>query len=119
MLYGRPLPPEFFACAGADFPAGTDLLIVAGTSLTVHPAAGLVRRTAPSQPRLVVNNERVGVGLGLRYDDGDSDRDSGRDGGRDTGRRCGVSRCTSKLIPVFRAVPVPGLGRASSGPGQG
>lgn len=38
VLYGRPLPEEFNTAMRKELPK-TDLLIVAGTSLTVYPAA--------------------------------------------------------------------------------
>jgi NAD-dependent deacetylase sirtuin 2 len=41
-MTGWELPGRFFECAAADLPE-LDLLIVAGTSLGVHPAAGLVQ----------------------------------------------------------------------------
>jgi len=38
VLYGSRLPDRFFKCLQEDFPEQVDLLIVAGTSLTVSPA---------------------------------------------------------------------------------
>lgn len=42
VLYGRNLPDEYFEGTHADFPDEVDLLIVAGTSLTVGPANTIV-----------------------------------------------------------------------------
>jgi NAD-dependent SIR2 family protein deacetylase len=69
VLYGRSLPDEFFASVREDFPASVDLLIIAGTSLTVGPANTLPLRVAPGTPRLVVNRDLVGEDLGLVFDD--------------------------------------------------
>jgi NAD-dependent deacetylase sirtuin 2 len=79
VLYGRSLPDEFFARVKEDFPASVDMLIVAGTSLTVGPANTLPLRVAPGTPRLVVNRDRVGEDLGLVFDD------AGDVAGADTG----------------------------------
>ena len=57
VLYGSNLPKEFFERSKTDLPV-IDLFIVAGTSLTVFPAAGIVS-DAPKF-RLVCNNEKVG-----------------------------------------------------------
>mmetsp|Transcript_74428 Transcript_74428/g.174671 ORF Transcript_74428/g.174671 Transcript_74428/m.174671 type:complete len:113 (-) Transcript_74428:23-361(-) len=51
-----------------------DLLIVAGTSLTVSPANSLVGGVGPQCVRLLVNRDRVGEDLGLRFGP-DSQRD--------------------------------------------
>eukprot|EP00041_Stephanoeca_diplocostata_P023772 m.591408 g.591408 ORF g.591408 m.591408 type:complete len:413 (-) comp22378_c0_seq16:753-1991(-) len=67
VLFGSPLPREFFSCAAADTPTA-DLLIVAGTSLVVQPANQLVQSVQDSCPRLIVNKERVGMDLGIEYD---------------------------------------------------
>jgi NAD-dependent SIR2 family protein deacetylase len=59
VLYGRNLPREFFDCSDAD--AGeTSMLFVAGTSLTVHPAASLPDKLPATTPKIVVNRDRVG-----------------------------------------------------------
>jgi len=65
---GAPLRPNvvFFGegvsverTATQDF-AECDMLIVAGTTLTVYPVAGLVNRVGPQCARLLVNREPVG-----------------------------------------------------------
>lgn len=45
-----------------DFPE-CDLLMVLGTSLVVHPFAALVHRVKPGTPRLIVNKEKLGIGI--------------------------------------------------------
>ena len=45
-----------------------DLLIIMGTSLTVHPFASLVNRVPSDCPRVLINLDRVG-GIGSRTDD--------------------------------------------------
>lgn len=69
VLYGRSLPEEYWAAVASDFPRDVDLVIVAGTSLTVGPANLLPLRVAPGTPRLVVNRERVGEAMGFDYRD--------------------------------------------------
>ncbi|MDP2439584.1 MAG: Sir2 family NAD-dependent protein deacetylase [archaeon] len=73
VLFGRQLPAAYFAAVAADFPAPVDLLLCVGTSLTVHPAAALVTKVAPSTLRLVVNQAPVGRHLGLSFTEGSSD----------------------------------------------
>jgi NAD-dependent SIR2 family protein deacetylase len=46
-MYGTQLPEKFFQSCREDFPAPTDLIIVAGTSLTVGPANQLVCKVCP------------------------------------------------------------------------
>ena len=53
------MPPRFFQQSSEDF-AACDVLIVLGTSLTVHPFASLIDRVRPSTPRLLVNRVCVG-----------------------------------------------------------
>ena len=66
VLFGGQLPERFFACMAQDLPT-TDLLIIAGTSLVVSPA-NFVARDVPSKTiRLVVNREKVGSELGIRF----------------------------------------------------
>merc|ERR1719198_2931130 len=38
-----------------------------GTSLQVHPFAGLVREVRPDVPRLLINRERVGEDDGMHF----------------------------------------------------
>ena len=66
VMYGCDLPPKVLRSIAQDFPAAVELLIVAGTSLTVSPACQLVERVHPSVPRLLVNRELVGQHLGLQ-----------------------------------------------------
>jgi len=67
VLYGSSLPAHYHECISVDFPDSVDLLVVAGTSLTVSPANLLVCKVGPSTPRLVVNREQVGSQLGIKY----------------------------------------------------
>lgn len=59
VFFGEPLPEGFLDVADSDF-AECDLLIVAGTSLTVYPVAGLVKQVGALCPRLLINRVRVG-----------------------------------------------------------
>ena len=52
------LPARFFEAAQSDLPR-CELLLVLGTSLQVHPFAGLVGLVPPSCPRVLINRERV------------------------------------------------------------
>ena len=72
VLYGTSLPDDFYDCLSVDFPANVDLLIIAGTSLTVYPAAGLVSLTSPTATRLLIN--RDAVGQDFRAEEGSSER---------------------------------------------
>jgi len=67
VLYGSRLPDRFFECLSEDFPTQVDLLIVAGTSLTVSPANQLPSVVKKTAPRLIVNREPVGRDLGIEY----------------------------------------------------
>lgn len=58
VFFGEGLPDRFFARLG-DLKVA-DLLIVVGTSLQVHPFAGLVHHVRDTCPRVLVNLERVG-----------------------------------------------------------
>ena len=60
------LPPAFARAAARLWEA--DLLIVIGTSLTVHPFASLAYRVPSECPRVLINLEAVG-GFGSRTDD--------------------------------------------------
>mmetsp|Transcript_61555 Transcript_61555/g.71931 ORF Transcript_61555/g.71931 Transcript_61555/m.71931 type:complete len:576 (-) Transcript_61555:87-1814(-) len=66
VLFHSSLPEEFFTRANEDIP-NVDLLIVIGTSLTVAPANTLVCHVPPTCMRMVVNNEPVGIQLGIDY----------------------------------------------------
>ena len=59
VFFGESLPQRFNDLAAVDFD-DCDLLIVAGTSLAVHPFAGLVDFPGEHTPRLLVNREVVG-----------------------------------------------------------
>jgi NAD-dependent deacetylase sirtuin 2 len=69
VLFGRSLPEEFWSRSEEDLPA-LDLLIVAGTSLLVAPANGLVYKAGKHTKRVVVNLEPVGAELGVLYSAG-------------------------------------------------
>ena len=57
------LPPNFFGSIGQLSDA--DLLIVIGTSLTVHPFASLVNMVPGQCPRVLINLDKVGeIGSG-------------------------------------------------------
>jgi len=66
VLYGRSLPPEFFEKVPGDLES-LDLLIVAGTSLTVSPANQLVYSVSDETIRVVVDVNPVGAELGIEY----------------------------------------------------
>ncbi|KAI0428203.1 DHS-like NAD/FAD-binding domain-containing protein [Xylaria sp. FL1042] len=66
VFFGEQLPNTFFA--NATVPQEADLVIVIGTSLMVHPFAGLPRLARDGVPRLLLNMERVGD-FGTRADD--------------------------------------------------
>lgn len=59
VFFGENLPRRFFECAQEDFEV-CDLLIVIGTSLVVHPFAGLIERPKEDVPRLLINMEKCG-----------------------------------------------------------
>ncbi|KAL7713295.1 Sir2 family transcriptional regulator [Entamoeba marina] len=58
VFFGENLPAEFFE--GIDLIKTCDLLIVMGTSLTVHPFASLVNYTKSGCPRILINMDDVG-----------------------------------------------------------
>jgi NAD+-dependent protein deacetylase SIR2 len=60
------LPPSFFGSIGQLNEA--DLLIVIGTSLTVHPFASLVNMVTGQCPRVLINLDKVG-GIGSGKND--------------------------------------------------
>ena len=65
VFFGENLPRRFFECAQNDFEV-CDLLIVIGTSLVVHPFAGLIERPKEHVPRLLINLERCGEAQNTR-----------------------------------------------------
>ena len=65
VFFGENLPRRFFECAQKDFEV-CDLLIVIGTSLVVHPFAGLIERPKEHVPRLLINLERCGEAQNTR-----------------------------------------------------
>jgi len=60
VFFGENLPRRFFDLHQKDL-ADCDLLLVFGTSLVVHPFAGLVGLTNPAAPRVLVNREPAGL----------------------------------------------------------
>ncbi|KAI1126154.1 DHS-like NAD/FAD-binding domain-containing protein [Nemania abortiva] len=66
VFFGEQLPNTFFS--NATVPQEADLVIVVGTSLMVHPFAGLPRLARDGVPRLLFNMQRVGD-FGTRADD--------------------------------------------------
>lgn len=66
VFFGEQLPEKFFS--NISVPATADLVLVMGTSLLVHPFAGLPRAASEGVPRVLFNLERVGD-LGTRADD--------------------------------------------------
>ena len=73
VMYGGALPRKVWDSVQTDFPELVDLMIVAGTSLTVSPACGLVSKVREGVPRLLVNREEVGQHLGLQFGTGGGD----------------------------------------------
>lgn len=68
VLFGGSMPLEFFRRVPEDLPK-VDLLIIAGTSLVVAPANGIVFGVPDDAIRVVVNKEEVGSELGIDYSD--------------------------------------------------
>ncbi|RDL35982.1 putative NAD-dependent deacetylase sirtuin-2 [Venustampulla echinocandica] len=66
VFFGEALPDSFFQNRGV--PATADLLIVMGTSLSVHPFASLPQFAREGVPRVLINKEIVGD-FGSRPDD--------------------------------------------------
>ncbi|KAI9508344.1 class I sirtuins SIR2 family protein [Russula earlei] len=58
VFFGESLPSSFFGSIGELYDA--DLLIVIGTSLTVHPFASLVNKAKSQCPRVLINLDKVG-----------------------------------------------------------
>jgi NAD-dependent deacetylase sirtuin 2 len=83
VFFGEMLPRRFFTLSEQDFPL-CDLLIVIGTSLTVHPFASLVELVPKDVPRLAINLtpfrsssrfELLTGGGGWKFDSPDNYRD--------------------------------------------
>ncbi|VDO34705.1 unnamed protein product [Onchocerca flexuosa] len=84
VFFGENLPPRFFNYSIRDFPK-CDLLIIMGTSLVVHPFAGLVDEVNDDVPRLLINLTEAGRNMssffpyggnsGLCYHNEDNYRD--------------------------------------------
>jgi len=66
VFFGESLPDEFIRAIPNV--AKADLLIIMGTSMTVHPFAGLAERAGPSCPRVLINLDQVGS-IGRRPND--------------------------------------------------
>jgi len=66
VFFGESLPDSFIRGMGSL--QNADLLIILGTSLTVHPFASLSHRVPSSCPRVLINLEEVG-GIGSRSKD--------------------------------------------------
>ncbi|KAL0961467.1 hypothetical protein HGRIS_006411 [Hohenbuehelia grisea] len=66
VFFGEALPPQFIQTIPQVGEA--DLLIILGTSLTVHPFASLAEMAGRKCPRVLINLEGVG-GIGSRPDD--------------------------------------------------
>lgn len=60
VFFGQSLPARFYELQGEDF-RQCDLLIIAGTTLSVFPFAGLVNDVSLTTPRLLFNKESVGI----------------------------------------------------------
>lgn len=65
-FFGEALPQRFHM--NTHVPAQADLMIIIGTSLSVHPFASLPDMALEGTPRVLLNMERVGS-LGTRSDD--------------------------------------------------
>ncbi|XP_018405777.1 PREDICTED: NAD-dependent protein deacetylase sirtuin-2 isoform X1 [Cyphomyrmex costatus] len=60
IFFGEMLPERFQVLADRDF-IEADLLIIMGSSLVVQPFASLIDRVRNTCPRLLINNEKVGI----------------------------------------------------------
>ncbi|KAI0269946.1 DHS-like NAD/FAD-binding domain-containing protein [Gloeopeniophorella convolvens] len=58
VFFGEAMPPNFFTSRGKL--SNADLLIVIGTSLTVHPFASLTSMVTSHCPRVLINMDEVG-----------------------------------------------------------
>ena len=111
VFFGEALPHRFFELAPYDMRKCT-LLLVLGTSLAVHPFAGLVGEVDEGTPRLLVNREKVGEwfslpnGFRFDHDDGGSSSSDGfYQGDTDTAVRelCELLGWTGELQAVVDA----------------
>ncbi|EOO01686.1 putative sir2 family protein [Phaeoacremonium minimum UCRPA7] len=66
VFFGEQLPASFYN--NRSVPAMADLVLILGTSLTVHPFASLPELVRDGVPRVLFNMERVGS-LGTKSDD--------------------------------------------------
>jgi len=94
VFFGESLPRRFFQLYREDF-RRCDLLIVMGTSLQVHPFAGLIDEVADHVPRLLINLEPAGVAPRLHITAVPSESD-GKDQSSDTNSVC-ISSDSSPL----------------------
>ncbi|KAH7701841.1 transcriptional regulatorSir2 family protein, partial [Aphelenchoides avenae] len=88
VFFGESLPKRFFTSVIEDMPK-CELLIIMGTSLVVHPVAGLIREVDDAVPRLLINLEPAGQGGsgGLAFNRSDNTRDVFWQGTCDDGAR--------------------------------
>lgn len=73
VMFGRNLPKIYWKSVSEDFPNNVDLLIIAGTSLTVAPACNLVNDVSQGTPRILINENKVGEELGLDFSENSRD----------------------------------------------
>mmetsp|Transcript_22775 Transcript_22775/g.52705 ORF Transcript_22775/g.52705 Transcript_22775/m.52705 type:complete len:356 (+) Transcript_22775:3-1070(+) len=66
VFFGEELPERFASLHRRDL-ADCDLLIVMGTSLVVHPFAGLVGYAGRAAPRMLINRDPAGTCDDLRF----------------------------------------------------
>lgn len=64
VFFGENLPERFYQLPNQDFKE-CDLLIIMGTSLTVHPFAGLVDYAKDDCVRLMINRDKVAGSMGF------------------------------------------------------
>ena len=66
VFFGEELPERFARLHRQDL-AACDLLIVMGTSLVVHPFAGLVGYATRTAPRVLINRDQAGTCDSLKF----------------------------------------------------
>jgi len=66
VFFGEELPERFARLHRTDL-SSCDLLIVMGTSLVVHPFAGLVGYAARTAPRMLINRDQAGTCDSLKF----------------------------------------------------